>query len=901
LLRLLAGLLLRGSEGRFIRRDLDELLERDRERGMTRPRAIGRYLRNLLGSVLHHRFRHLRAPRVSRVSWLDFKLGARMLVKNPGLTLVGGLGMTVAIAIGAASFGVIENLIDPTLPLEEGDRVVAIQSREVAGDGNPERGSHLHDLTVWREELESVVDLGAYRMTRRNLIVPGGGVEPVRIAEMTASGFRLARVAPLLGRTLVEADQRPGAARVLVIGHDAWLARFAGDRRVVGTTVSLGGVAHTVVGVMPEGFAFPVNHVYWVSLRLDPSDYERSEAPSIDVFGRLADGFTLAEARAEMESIDAGLAATFPHTHEHLRTEILPYTHPFFDIDSPETFWSFRLLQLLVSLLLVVVGANVAILVYARTVTRTGEIAVRSALGASRSRIVAQLFAEALVLSAGAAALGLVIAGVFFGRLETFLTGMAGDEMGGRLPFWLDFRLSAETVLYVVALTVLAALIVGVAPALRTTSLRVSVGLGRLGAAGSGIQLGRTWSLLIVAQVALAVGVMPPALFQAGEALRFAATDPGFAAQDFLTARLYLDTVAEAGAYEGELASRFATLQTELLERLEAEPGVSQAITTMGAPGEEPSVWVEVEGVPMPSERSPGVRQGTGGHLVGIGRVDLDAFDVFDVPILTGRGFAPGDLDAATSAVVVNRTFAQGILGDGEVLGHRLRYVGRGGDVSEENVELGRWYEIVGLVPDFPNATEPDRARAKVYHPLAPGEVHPASIALRTSSMPPASLAPRLREIAAELDPELRVGSIETLDAVLREEQWILRVVALTLAFVTLSVLLLSAAGIYALMSFTVAKRQREIGIRAALGAHPRRLLAAVFARALAQLGAGVAIGVVATMLLDLASGGELMGERGALWIPAVALLMAVVGALASVGPARRGLRVQPTDALRQE
>jgi ABC-type antimicrobial peptide transport system permease subunit len=167
--------------------------------------------------------------------------------------------------------------------------------------------------------------------------------------------------------------------------------------------------------------------------------------------------------------------------------------------------------------------------------------------------------------------------------------------------------------------------------------------------------------------------------------------------------------------------------------------------------------------------------------------------------------------------------------------------------------------------------------------------------------MPPASLAPRLREIAAELDPELRVGSIETLDAVLREEQWILRVVALTLALVTLSVLLLSAAGIYALMSFIVAKRQREIGIRVALGAHPRRLLAAVFARALAQLGGGVAIGVVATMLLDLASGGELMGERGALWIPAVALLTAVVGALASVGPARRGLRVQPTDALRQE
>lgn len=336
---------------------------------------------------------------------LDLKLGLRMLVKYPGLTVVGVLGMAVAVAIGAVSFAVIYAIIDPALPLDEGDRVVAIQNIDTRRSDDGYR-THLHDLATWREALRAVEFIGAYHTVDRNLITPGGRPEPVRIAEMTASGFRVARVPPLMGRYFNEEDERPGAPPIVVIGYSVWQNHFLGQPDVVGRTLQLGATPHTVIGVMPEGFAFPVNNRIWTPLRLDPADFEPGQAPPIDVFGRLAPTATLGDAQAQLTTIGQRLATAHPETHEYIRPRVLPYPRAF--VDSPDLVWVFHLGQLLVTMLLVVIGTNVAVLVYARTATRIGEIAVRSALGASRSRIVAQLFTEALVLSAAAAMVGLV-------------------------------------------------------------------------------------------------------------------------------------------------------------------------------------------------------------------------------------------------------------------------------------------------------------------------------------------------------------------------------------------------------------------------------------------------------------------------------------------------------------
>lgn len=907
-LSVLAALLVRGPEARFILSDLDEHLARDIEGGMTRRRALWRYVHNLLGSALSLWRVRLHVPRLSALApplsvprppsmaWLDVKLGARMLVKYPLLSLVGGLGIAVAIAIGA-SFAAARDTLYATLPFEGGERIVALENWDTAI--NNQETQILHDFVQWRDGLESVESVGAFDRSRRNLIAADGAAEPVVVAKMSAAGFEVTRVPPLLGRTLVDEDEREGAPEVVVIGHDVWQERFGGDPRILGRTLQIGTTRHTVVGVMPEGFAFPVNDRFWVPLRADPSDWGRRQGPGIEVFGRLAPGATLESAQAELDAMGRRAAAAFPATHERLVPRVSSYTHVW--LDDMEG-WEFPLMQFLVVLLLLEICVNVGILVYARTATRRGEIAVRSALGASRRRIVGQLFVEALVLSGAAAAVGLGIAAVAADRTNAAVDSMAP---AGAVPFWLEFGLTSGTVVHTLGLTVLAAVVVGVVPALKATGRRAQSGLQRLAVGASGWRFGRTWTGLIVAQVAFAVAVLPVAASTGWTFLRHGTAGPGFAAEEFLTTWLMMERqtppATEAGAYEREFLSRYAAAHAELARRLEAEPAVSDVIVSRALPGGEPLIRVEVEGVPTPTGPDGAVRAGSTGHRVGIGRVDVDFFDAFDVPVLSGRGFDAGDLGPAARAVIVNRTFVEEILGDGDVLGRRVRHVGRGGDAAPGDIDMGRWYEIVGVVSDFPSSPAPGSGRAKLYHAEAPGQLYPLRLTLRVRGGRPAAFAGQLREIAAALDPTLQLPEILPLDDVLGQDQMGMRLTALAIAIVTLSVLLLSAAGIYALMSFTVARRRREIGIRTALGGQRRRILASIFSRALGQLSIGIVAGLAVTGLLDRVTGGELTGGAGAALLAGVAAFMMAVGLLATLGPARRGLRVQPTEALRAE
>ncbi|HEX8271814.1 MAG TPA: ABC transporter permease [Longimicrobiaceae bacterium] len=824
---------------------------------------------------------------------LDLKLGLRMLLKYPGLAVVGVLGMAVATAFGASLFSFLAAVVDPALPVEDGERVVAVQNLDAARSDHA-RGTQLHDLLVWREELRTVEELGAYRTVDRNLVTADGLGAPLRIAEMSASGFRVARVAPLLGRPLVDDDERPGAPAVVVLGHDVWRNRFGGRPDVVGTTLRLGREVHTVVGVMPPGFAFPVNNGLWAPLRLDPADFRRGEAPPVDVFGRLAPGATLEQAQAQLAAIGGRIAAANPATHRHVRPKVVPYTRSF--VDSPELMWVLYLVQLLGSLLLVVIAVNVAILVYARTATRAGEIAVRLALGASRARVVTQLFAEALVLSLAAAALGLVAARFWLRQGNAFMQRTAG----GQVPFWWEMRLSPGTVAYVLALAVLGAVIVGVVPGLKATGRRVQSGLGQVG--GRGMRMGRTWTALIVGQVALAVTVLPLALALGWNHLfRYAVTGPGFAAEQYLAARVGMDREtppsSRAEAYGREFAGRLADRQTELLRRLEAEPGVTAVALASHVPGD----WFSSSGaagtveVEDPRAAAEPVRQ-----QVRFSEVDPGLFAVFDVPALAGRLFQPADLAGPAAAVVVNRSFVEQVLGGGSALGRRFRYARTEDDRTPGGVEAGGWYEVVGVVNDFPpKQTVTGKGIGAVYHPVAPGRLNPASLVVRVQGTPPEAFARRLRAITTELDPTLRLSGVESLAQVHRQKQRTEGMATLGLLAVTLSVLLLSALGIHALMAFTVAQRRKEIGIRTALGARPGTILGSVFSRAIRQLALGAVLGCLLGGAL-LVGQGFTPGLAAGL-LAAVAAIALGVGLLAALGPARQGLRIQPMEALRTD
>jgi len=818
----------------------------------------------------------------ARISWLDVKLGIRMMVKHPALTLVGGLGIAVGIAISAGFYSFSVAYIYPTLPLDEGERVVALENRDVAIN-NEDRQS-LHDFFTWREELESVEDLTAFRTVSRNLIMGDGAPELVQVAQMTAAGFALARVPPLLGRHLVEADEREGAAPVVVIGHDVWQNRFAGETDVTGRSVRLGRDVHTIVGVMPEGYAFPENHRYWTPLRERPSTYARREGPAIFIAGRLAPGATMELAQAELSAIGQRTAAAFPETHELIRPLVMPYTHSLTDVQGIAV-WEVVQMNLMMGLLLLVVALNVAVLIYARTAARHGEIVMRSALGASRGRIIAQLFVESLVLSVCAAAAGIVIAQVGIGLGDRIMA----LEMDQGSPFWMDYGLRPSTVLLAAALAVITAVVTGVLPAFQATGRRLQADLRQVGS--SGVRLGRTWSALIVVQVAVAVAALPAAVNMGWTEIRAAAARQNYPAEEFIVASL----APEGGTdvVDESAANAFGERLPEVLDRIEADPAVAGVTFMSVLPGRESTIRVEDH--PVPAEY-------TAGHPVSAIGVHPGFAEVFGARMLAGRSLSLSDLNEAADAVIVTGSFVERVLGGGEALGRRIRHVSEEERAGETPTAPVRWYEIVGVMEDLTtNRAAPELIRPALFYPVSATEVGQASLRLRLRGTTPADFAPRLRQIVADVDPLLRLGTVRSLADSDAQRQLAARLVGLAVGLVLLSVLLLSAAGIYAMMSFTVTQRRKEIGIRTALGAQPAQVLRSVFARAIRQLALGLVIGVAAAAGIERATGGGLVDGRGVVLLPALAITMAIVGVLAALGPARRGLSIEPTEALRAD
>jgi putative ABC transport system permease protein len=830
------------------------------------------------------------------VSWLDVKLGLRMFAKFPALSVIAVLGMSLAIAIGAGYFGFIGAMLDSPLPIDEGSRVVMIQKRFIAGPdtGDTTRASE-HDFVQWRGTLKSVEDLSAFRDESYNLIPDDAPPRPVRVAAMTASAFRLTRVPPVMGRTLLDEDERPGAPPVLVIGYYDWQHHFNGDPGILGKAVRLDETVYSIVGVMPDGYAFPRSHGYWVPLRLTAAATNPGAEPSINVFGRIAHGFSEKQVQSELTAVGDRMAAAFPQTHRDTRPLALTYTHAFVGVEGPEVELAMRSLQIGVGLLLLIVAVNVAIVVYARTATRMGEIAVRTALGASRARIVMQLFVEALVLSVTAAVIGLTIVSVGLSRVGDVLN--KSEDPGAQLEYWIHFGVSPALIVYVAVLAVLAGVIVGVLPALKATGKRVHAGLQHFASRGASMQLGRTWTALVVLQVAVIVAALPAAMYNATESARIGMRGAAPSARDLIRGTLALtrdDATGDGGAAARARVGdpRFTDRMTTLLQRLEAEPDVSGVTYAQFFPGAEGGSDVELD-----ADASQPILIYTRSNAVA-----PNLFDVFGVRVVAGRGFTPADALLGSTAVIVDQSFAERVAPGGSVLGRRVRYTSLGSDGRKK---VSPWYDIVGIVPAFAETLTPPSGlgpmRPRLYHAAVPAMLYPAAVVVRVRGGDAVRFASRFREITATVDPILKLERVNGVLPAWNSERGAFRAIAAVIVAGTLSVLLLSAAGIYAMMSFTVSRRRREIGIRAALGADARRVVTGIFGRAGAQLGAGIAVGLAIASAFEWLGPGGTMGDKALIILPGVVALMFTVGLLAAIGPARRGLAVQPTEALREE
>jgi predicted permease len=806
-------------------------------------------------------------------SWLDFKIGLRMLLRYPGLTVIGTVSMAVAIALGSVYFESITQFKNPRLPIRDGDRVVSILNTKAQEFGS--EAPSLHAFAIWREQLKTVDHLGAAITFVRNLATEDTRVEPARGAEISASAFRVMGTAPLLGRVLTERDERPAEPPVVVISHTLWETRFETDPAVLGRTVKLGTVTATIVGVMPEGFAFPESQHIWMPLRVNGSTLAPSTGPAVSVFGRLASGASIEEAQAELDVIGRRMAISYPQTHEHLRPRLIPYGKPIFEGPFFE-----RLLNLvhgIFLMLLAVICVNIATLVFARTATRGWEMAVRNALGASRGRIVTQLFAEALMLASVAAVFGLFVAKILM-RFRLSLLG------GNEIPFWIDDRLSWTTMLYAALLTLFGAVIVGVLPALRITKLNVQQSLRSENAAGAALRFGGFWTTVIVVQVTITVAFLPLAAGGIFDSNRFAQRAEAIGAERYITANVGRDRedhVADSAAFD----ARSRASLVELERRLSAEPGVERIAFADRLPVMDPSTY-QIELDRMTGAPTTGIRASTLVH------VSRGFFPAFGTSVVAGRDFEPHDFETGR-VLIVNESFTRHVFGGRNPIGQRIRIVS--GDVDTvvdiESVVGEEWCEIVGMVKDFGWQSPLPHEQSAMYRPSLPLVGRADHLVVRVRD--PDAFAARLRTVAAAVDPTIRLTNVQGLaDVGGATLSWTLTSVALLITFM---VLLLSATGIHSLMSFTVARRTREIGIRVALGAGRGRIVTDIFSRALLQISAGVLAGSGLAALMGLGS------MRQVLLLVAADAVMLVVGLAACALPLRRALRIAPTEALRVE
>jgi predicted permease len=832
-------------------------------------------------------------------SWIDFKLGLRMLVKYPGLTLVAGLAMAFAIFVGTGCYEFYSQVLHPRLPLEDGARVVMVELLDDRSRGLEPR--ILHDFAVWRAGLSTMEELGAARPIVPNLAAGDGAGEPIPAAAMTASAFRMTRVPPLMGRTLLLADESPAAPDVLVIGYDLWQTRFGGDSDVVGRTVVVGNVERTVVGVMPPGFGFPVNQEAWTPLRVDLA-LEPAAGPAVLVFGRLAPGATRDRAQQEIDAYVERAGAERPDAYGHLHGRVSPYAEA--------TRWgisgdlSERLaimsLNVYAGLFLVLVCGNVALLMFARAAAREGEIVVRAALGASRRRIIGQLFAEAMALSLVAGLVAVMAAAYGLGGLLTAFTGE------GRPAFWYHTSLSPRTVVYATALTVLSASIAGVIPGLKMTAGGMDSRLRSITSGGGGLRLGGVWTAIIVLQVAATVTFPVVGWFVRQDAVRIREYEPRFDSEEYLTARLALNSTASAaspGGGDDLRTSRFASTVRALEARLEADPAVAGVTMARSAPGTT-HAWRRIE-VDEGREASRNELDEKGpGRQVSGGLVAPDFFEVLEVDALSGRTFDSGDVDPAARTIVVNEPFVQEVFEGGNPIGRRIRYLRSydGWDGGALGGEPGPWYRIVGVVPALGESRGPPGGapRARLFHAVAPGSAWAPTLLVHVIG-DAAGFGARLRQLSVEVEPDLALLSLQPLDRVREQDLRSLSTWVRLILSVSGIAILLSLAGIYSVMSFTVARRTREIGIRVALGAGPTRVVGAIFRRPLIRIAAGLLSG----LLLSLFLGGGI--DAGALWGRPLAILLGYAGVMivvcssACMVPTVRALNVEPSEALRAD
>jgi predicted permease len=819
----------------------------------------------------------------------DVRLAGRMLGKNRGFTLAAVVALGLGIGLNTSVFAIVNAAFFRDLPLDDPGRLVAIQFRDNRAPQpgrdifGPTAGGSIvavsyDDLRDWRNQTSSFEGLAANTPGVMNLSDDGAPAERFRGSYLTANTFQLLRVAPILGRDFLASDDERGAPGVLMLGYRVWQSRYGGDAAVVGRTVRVNDVPATIIGVMPEGFTYPAVDQLWQTVSSSPTFTTATRSTrNLSVVGRLRQGVDLTRARAELDAVVARLAATFPDTHKN----VVSFARPLRDLYPTPPVQMIATMMGAVGFVLLIAYANLANLLLARSVGRSREIAVRTALGATRWRIVRQLLIECLMIAVLGGALGLALS--LYGVNEiavAFDIIEPGAARGTTRPYWVDVSPNAVVLGFVGLLSIASALAFGLLPAWQISRNDVREMLkDESRGTGSGVR-GRRWSnALLTAELALTFVLLSGA---------------GLLWRGFLD-RYRQDTVIDtAGVVTMRLAlpvQKYPTAdhRRRFLEQLNQRLSTMTVFSSVTMASHVPTEF----GAPARALFIDGAALAPGGKppMVSYVLTGTRYFDTLKVPMVRGRAIEAADGRPGEEGAVVDERFAAQFFPAADPIGRRIRLGAS-----------GVWFTIVGIARTVPQSGPRPEIRPLVYAALQ-AEPAPEGRAAIIVKGPLAAASATLREEVRAMDPSLPLFAIETLDAALARGRFPGRLISTWFAVLALVALVLAAVGVFAITAHNVAQRTHEIGVRMALGADPAAVVRLFARRTTIQLGIAIVVGLAGAFAVGrlVQSTLEAINSRDPVTLIVVTTVLALVSLTATVLPARRAARVDPVVALRAE
>lgn len=801
----------------------------------------------------------------------DLRYGIRSYLKRPGFVVIAVA--TLALGIGASTviFTVVDAALLRGLPYREPDRLYHLWEKTPKGEFSKREFSY----PDYQDYQKNNVFEGLAAYTGGGAILSGSG-DPENIGAPRASAnfFNVLGVEPLIGRGFQEGDDKPGGPRVAVLSYGLWQRRFGGDSGILGKGITLNGQSYTIVGVLPSTFQFALRNAdLWTPFQPTEAQLTRRFLHSSNLIGRLLPGVSPEQAQSEINVIAGRIEQQFNDSHAGTTALIVPLQEEIVGTVRP------ILMVLLgaVAFVLLIACANVASLLLTRSIARQKEVAIRSALGASRWRVVRQLLTESLALSLLGGALGVLIA---YWGVPALVSTLPARQLNA-MPFLKSLNIDLSILGFSLGLSLLTGLVFGILPALQTSRLDLNGVLKEGGRQTSGGTGQRLRSALVIGELALAVVLLVGAGLMMKSLLRLLQTDVGFNTENLLTMRIALQPPKYTEA------SQVVNFYNQLQDRVRTLPGVTGAGQVDILPlngGNTTRFNVDGDPIPPPGKETE----------ANIRVINETYFQTIGVPLLAGRLFTDRDQNGAPPVVIIGKTIADRLFAGRDPIGKRLRYP----SLQVDPVT------IVGVVGDVKITGLDEEVRPVLYYPFRQAGDFSSSLVVRTNT-DAASLANTVRGEVRNLDPDAAIINVNTMETLISQTQasFIRRFPALLIGIFAGVALLLASIGIYGVVSYSVSQQIHYIGIRMALGAGPRDILRMVLKQGLVLAFAGLAIGIVAALaLMRLLT--TLLYQVKTTDITVFGIVtgtLFVVALLACYLPARRATKVDPLIALRYE